>query len=57
MGSSSLVGRENLKGLPPGVGIESVAGLKSRDPENAKAVAISGEVMKECVSGFPSWRL
>lgn len=49
--------RENLKGVPLGVKIESVVGLKSREPENAKAIAISGEVMKECVPRFPSWRL
>lgn len=43
--------------MPMGVGIESVAGLKSSDPENANAVATSGEVTKECVPGLPSWRL
>jgi hypothetical protein len=36
-----------LKWAPEGVGIESVAGLKFNDPENAKAAAISGEVIKE----------
>ena len=54
VGSSSPDGTENLNIVPVGVVIESVAGLKSREPENAKAVAISGEVMKECVPGLPS---
>ena len=40
------MGGENLKGLPEGVGIESVKGLKERDPAKARAVTISGEVTK-----------
>jgi len=43
--------------VPAELGIESVAGLKSSDPEYANAVATSGEVTKECVPGLPSWRL
>lgn len=56
-GSSSASGCWNLNNSPFALGIESVAGLKERDPENAKAVASSGEVTKECVPGLPSWRL
>ena len=47
LGSSSPDGKSNLKRAPVGVGMESVAGLKSSEPENANAVAISGDVTKE----------
>lgn len=40
---------------PVGVEIESVTGLKFKDPENAIAVTISGEARKFIVRRLPSF--
>lgn len=45
-GSSKPEGGENLKGVPEGVGMESVRGLKEREPAKESAVTMSGEATK-----------
>jgi hypothetical protein len=57
LGSSLPTGAWNLNWPPLSFGRDSINGLKVREPEKANAVAISGEVTKECVAAFPSCRL
>jgi hypothetical protein len=55
-GRSEPFGGVNLKGLPSGVGIESVIGLKVVEPEYDIAVMSSGEARKFIVARLPSLR-
>ena len=55
-GRSIPEGGEKWNGLPEGVSMASINGLKVVLPANDIAVTISGEARKFIVDGFPSFR-